>query len=104
MSAISRKSLTPPRTCCKTFSARTRVRAAWCMASQAFRSALQSSWKSFSRWRGRRCSHQFSCRPERRAHASDLWTDEFAFLNQPGQADIQSDLFYDYLTNVEAYP
>jgi pimeloyl-ACP methyl ester carboxylesterase len=23
----------------------------------------------------------------------DLWTDEFAFLNQPGQAEIQSDLF-----------
>ena len=23
----------------------------------------------------------------------DLWTDEFAFLNQPGQGDIQSDLF-----------
>jgi pimeloyl-ACP methyl ester carboxylesterase len=34
----------------------------------------------------------------------DLWTDEFAFLNQPGQADIQSDLFHDYRTNVEAYP
>ena len=34
----------------------------------------------------------------------DLWTDEFAFLNRPGQADIQSDLFYDYRTNVEAYP
>jgi pimeloyl-ACP methyl ester carboxylesterase len=34
----------------------------------------------------------------------DLWTDEFRFLNQPGQADIQSDLFYDYRTNVEAYP
>lgn len=34
----------------------------------------------------------------------DLWTDEFAFLNQPGQADIQSNLFYDYRTNVEAYP
>jgi len=33
----------------------------------------------------------------------DLWTDEFAFLSQPGQADIQSDLFYDYRTNVEAY-
>ena len=28
----------------------------------------------------------------------DLWTDEFYFLNQPGQADIQSDLFYDYRT------
>ena len=34
----------------------------------------------------------------------DLWTDEFNFLNQPSQADIQSDLFYDYRTNVEAYP
>jgi pimeloyl-ACP methyl ester carboxylesterase len=34
----------------------------------------------------------------------DLWTDEFAFLNQPGQADIQSNLFYDYRTNVAAYP
>lgn len=34
----------------------------------------------------------------------DLWTDEFAFLSQPGQSDIQSDLFYDYRTNVEAYP
>jgi pimeloyl-ACP methyl ester carboxylesterase len=34
----------------------------------------------------------------------DLWTDEFAFLSQPGQADIQSDLFYDYRTNVDSYP
>ena len=34
----------------------------------------------------------------------DLWTDEFAFLNQPGQAEIQSDLFYDYRTNVNSYP
>ena len=34
----------------------------------------------------------------------DLWTDEFAFLSQPAQADIQSDLFYDYRTNVENYP
>src|SRR2546429_6428895 len=34
----------------------------------------------------------------------DLWTDEFAFLRQPGQFDIQSDLFYDYRTNVDAYP
>ncbi|MGH9467728.1 MAG: alpha/beta fold hydrolase [Terriglobales bacterium] len=34
----------------------------------------------------------------------DLWTDEFAFLNAPGQAQIQSDLFYDYRTNVAAYP
>ena len=34
----------------------------------------------------------------------DLWSDEFAFLSQPGQADIQSDLFYDYRTNVDSYP
>ena len=34
----------------------------------------------------------------------DLWTDEFAFLSQPGQAEIQSDLFYDYRTNVDSYP
>jgi len=34
----------------------------------------------------------------------DLWADEYAFLNSPGQGQIQSDLFYDYRTNVEAYP
>jgi len=34
----------------------------------------------------------------------DLWSDEYAFLNAPGQAQIQSDLFYDYRTNVAAYP
>jgi pimeloyl-ACP methyl ester carboxylesterase len=34
----------------------------------------------------------------------DLWTDEFAFLSQPAQADIQVDLFYDYRTNVDNYP
>ena len=34
----------------------------------------------------------------------DLWTDEFYFLNQPGQAEIQSDFFYDYRTNVDSYP
>jgi len=33
----------------------------------------------------------------------DLWIDEYAFLNAPGQAQIQSDLFYDYRTNVDAY-
>ena len=42
--------------------------------------------------------------PEVERHGPDLWTDEFYFLNRPGQAEIQSDLFYDYRTNVEAYP
>ncbi len=34
----------------------------------------------------------------------DLWADEYAFLNSHGQAQIQSDLFYDYRTNVANYP
>jgi pimeloyl-ACP methyl ester carboxylesterase len=42
--------------------------------------------------------------PKADRYDPDLWTDEFAFLNQPDQADIQSDLFYDYRTNVDAYP
>jgi len=33
----------------------------------------------------------------------DRWTDEFAFLSRPGEADIQTDLFYDYRTNVTNY-
>ena len=33
----------------------------------------------------------------------DRWTDEFAFLSRPGEADIQIDLFYDYRTNVANY-
>src|SRR6201981_866731 len=42
--------------------------------------------------------------PNAERYDPDLWTDEFYFLNQPGQAEIQSDLFYDYRTNVESYP
>jgi pimeloyl-ACP methyl ester carboxylesterase len=42
--------------------------------------------------------------PKIELYDPDLWTDEHAFLNAPGQARIQSDLFYDYRTNVTAYP
>jgi pimeloyl-ACP methyl ester carboxylesterase len=42
--------------------------------------------------------------PNAERYDPDLWTDEFAFLNQPGQAEIQSALFYDYRTNVISYP
>ena len=42
--------------------------------------------------------------PNPEKYDPDLWTDEYAFLSKPGQADIQSDLFFDYRTNVEAYP
>ncbi|MCC8966574.1 alpha/beta hydrolase [Bradyrhizobium sp. Pear76] len=40
--------------------------------------------------------------PER--YSPDLWEDELAFLNRPGVAQIQLELFYDYRTNVAAYP
>lgn len=40
--------------------------------------------------------------PER--YDPDLWNDELAFLSRPGQDRIQSDLFYDYRTNVASYP
>jgi len=42
--------------------------------------------------------------PDPNRYDPDLWTDEIAFLNRPGQADIQTDLFYDYRTNVASYP
>jgi pimeloyl-ACP methyl ester carboxylesterase len=42
--------------------------------------------------------------PNVERHDPDLWTDEYYFLNQPRQGDIQLDLFYDYRTNVDAYP
>ena len=42
--------------------------------------------------------------PDVELYDPDLWADEYAFLTAPGQAQIQSDLFYDYRTNVESYP
>ncbi|MGF7162216.1 pimeloyl-ACP methyl ester carboxylesterase [Rhodoligotrophos appendicifer] len=42
--------------------------------------------------------------PRLERYDPDLWTDEFAFLSRPGQADIQTELFYDYRSNVTAYP
>ncbi|VUD69879.1 Haloalkane dehalogenase [Methylobacterium symbioticum] len=42
--------------------------------------------------------------PDIAAYDPDLWTDEFAFLCRPGQDAIQTDLFYDYRTNVARYP
>ncbi|WP_127502332.1 alpha/beta fold hydrolase [Actinoplanes solisilvae] len=42
--------------------------------------------------------------PDVERYDPDLWTDEYAFLNQPGQNDLQIELFYDYRTNVASYP
>jgi pimeloyl-ACP methyl ester carboxylesterase len=40
--------------------------------------------------------------PER--YNPDTWSDEFAQLSRPGQAEIQADLFFDYQSNVASYP
>jgi hypothetical protein len=42
--------------------------------------------------------------PVPEADNPDLWTDKPAFLGRPGQRDIQTDLLYDYRTNVASYP
>ena len=34
----------------------------------------------------------------------DTWNDEYVSLSRPGQREIQSDLLYDYRTNVASYP
>ena len=40
--------------------------------------------------------------PER--YSPDLWEDEFAYLSKPGIAQIQAEMFYDYQSNVAAFP
>jgi len=62
--------------------------------------ALRANLLSLSATRTRHIGND----PNVERYDPDLWTDEFHFLNRPGQAEIQSDLFYDYRTNVDAYP
>lgn len=66
----------------------------------AYESALRTNLLSLPTTRTRHVGND----PNVERYDPDLWTDEFYFLNQPGQADIQSDLFYDYRTNVTSYP
>ena len=66
----------------------------------AYESALRGNLLSLETTKARHAGND----PNVERHDPDLWTDEFYFLNQPDQADIQSDLFYDYRTNVDAYP
>jgi pimeloyl-ACP methyl ester carboxylesterase len=66
----------------------------------AYESALRTNLLSLETTRTRHVGGD----PNVERYDPDLWSDEFAFLNKPGQADIQSDLFYDYRTNVTAYP
>jgi pimeloyl-ACP methyl ester carboxylesterase len=62
--------------------------------------ALRKNLLSFDATRQRHVGH--TPHPER--YDPDTWHDEFAFLSRPGQIDIQTELFYDYRTNVERYP
>jgi len=61
---------------------------------------LKANFTSFDATRQRHIGT--SPRPER--YDPDTWTDEYAFLSRPGQADIQATLFFDYRTNVASYP
>jgi pimeloyl-ACP methyl ester carboxylesterase len=74
-------------------------RAFWADRS-AHEEALRSNFLSLAATKSRHVGGD----PKTELYDPDLWTDEYAFLNAPGQAQIQIDLFYDYRTNVAAYP
>jgi pimeloyl-ACP methyl ester carboxylesterase len=63
-------------------------------------SALRANFLSLETTRTRHIGSD----PEVDRYDPDLWTDEFSFLTKPRQADIQTDLFFDYRTNVDNYP
>jgi len=66
----------------------------------AYQTALRTNLLSLATTRTRHVGSD----PAVERYNPDLWTDEFNFLSQPGEAEIQSDLFYDYQTNVASYP
>src|ERR1700722_11218430 len=66
----------------------------------AHESALRTNLLSFATTRTRHIGSD----PGVERYNPDLWSDELAFLSQAGQAEIQSDLFYDYRSNVASYP
>jgi pimeloyl-ACP methyl ester carboxylesterase len=98
-----------------------RVEALIVQDAVAHNEGLGANWKTRRAFWADRAAHEAALRtnllsmeatrtrhvgndPNPEKYDPDLWTDEYAFLNKAGEADIQSDLFYDYRTNVEAYP
>jgi pimeloyl-ACP methyl ester carboxylesterase len=98
-----------------------RVEALIVQDAVAHNEGLGANWKTRRAFWADRASHEAALRtnllslgttrtrhvgndPNPEKYDPDLWTDEYAFLNKLGQADIQSDLFYDYRTNVDDYP
>ena len=61
---------------------------------------LKANFTSFEATRQRHIGSS----PHLDRYDPDTWTDEYAFLIRPGQADIQTTLFLDYRTNVVSYP
>jgi pimeloyl-ACP methyl ester carboxylesterase len=66
----------------------------------AHEEAFRENFLSFATTKSRHVGND----PKIELYDPDLWTDEYAFLSVPGQAQIQTDLFYDYRSNVAAYP
>ena len=62
--------------------------------------ALRENFLSFEAARKRHIGSD----PDTSRYDPDLWSDEYSFLSRDGQSQIQSDLFYDYRTNVASYP
>jgi pimeloyl-ACP methyl ester carboxylesterase len=61
---------------------------------------LKANFTSFEATRQRHIGSS----PDPDRYDPDTWTDEYAFLTRPGQAEIQTTLFLDYRTNVASYP
>jgi pimeloyl-ACP methyl ester carboxylesterase len=77
-----------------------KARRAFWVDRAAHESALRTNLLSLAATRRRHVGTD----PEVERYNPDFWTDEFNLLNQPEQAQIQSDLFFDHQTNVASYP
>lgn len=75
------------------------VRRAFWADRAAHETAFRANFLSLAATRQRHVGSD----PDVERYDPDLWTDEFRFLSDPAQADIQVDLFYDYRTNVASY-
>src|ERR1700761_7800778 len=66
----------------------------------AHEGALKNNLFSFETTRARHLGSD----PDTYRYNPDLWTDEFAFVSQSRQQEIQTELFFDYRSNVASYP
>ena len=76
------------------------LRKAYWQDRKAHEAELSANFTSFEATKQRHIGN--TPHPER--INPDTWTDEYTFLTRPGETQIQLDLFYDYQTNVAAYP